>query len=298
MLPEYLGKKGATVKIKQWTDEDILQAIHESDHVTFLWCEDYIKDPDAFRRFLGKVKTFLEGSERGPCVMNHIDLVQWNMDKKYLLEMQKAGFDIPKTEIVDTSISVAELQERLMELEPFSPIVLKPSVSASSKKTRRIENTSALTADDVKFLVSCTTGFLQSSLVIQQFEPSITTGEYSFMFIGNKLTHIVLKTPPTKEFRCQPEFGGLEKLVDFSDVKEQTLSTVQAIFENLKARFGEGSTGKMGYLRIDGLVTPESPIKLMEIEAIEPHLYLEMEGLEEMALLMLGSVMDSSKYQL
>lgn len=44
----------------------------------------------------------------------------------------------------------------------------------------------------------------------------------------------------------------------------------------------------MGYVRIDGLVTNESAFRLVEIEAVEPHIYLEMDGLEDMASLMLG----------
>ncbi|KAI9932528.1 hypothetical protein ASPWEDRAFT_33429 [Aspergillus wentii DTO 134E9] len=288
MLPEYLLQQGASVTIKQWTDRDIIQTIHESDHVSFLWCEDYIKHPDAFRDFLGRVKTSLAGSGSSPCMMNHADLVDWNMDKKYLLEMQEAGFDIPKTEIVDAEqLSVSELQQRLRDFESFSPIVLKPTVSASSKKTRWIENPSNLSADDVEFLEACTRGSLQSSLIIQKFEPSIATGEYSFMFIGDKLTHAVLKAPKNNEFRCQPEFGGEETLVDMSTIEERTLSIVYAIFNTLKTRFGTGSTGEMGYVRIDGLVTDESAFRLMEIEAIEPHIYLEMDGLEEMASVML-----------
>ena len=289
MLPDYLQQQGASVAIKQWTDQDIIQAIHESDHVSFLWCDAYIKHPDAFRDLLNRIKTSLAGSGRSPCVMNHTDLVAWNMDKRYLLEMQEAGFDIPKTEIVDAEqLSVSELQQRLRHFESSSPIVLKPTVSASSKKTRRIENTSNLSADDVEFLEACTRGSLQSSLIIQKFEPSIATGEYSFMFIGDKLTHTVLKAPKENEFRCQPEFGGEESLVDMSTIEERTLSIVYAIFNALKARFGTGSTGKMGYVRIDGLVTNESAFRMMEIEAVEPHIYLEMDGLEDMASLMLG----------
>lgn len=290
MLPEQCEKRGALVTIKRWTDKDIILTIQDSDLVTFLWCEDYIQNPDTFRQFLAEVETSIKTRRHGQssCMMNHIDLVRWNMDKRYLLDMQKAGFDIPKTEIVDAEkFDVAGLQQILQEFQASGPVVLKPSVSASSNKTRRVADTAALSLADLEYLEACTTGWLQSSLIIQQFEPSITSGEYSFVFIGDQLTHAVLKQPKSGEFRCQPQYGGKDTLRDINEVGEQTVSVVKSVFEILQGWFGTGPTGEMGYVRIDGLVTHELPFILMEIEAIEPHLYLEMEGLDEMVLRMM-----------
>lgn len=292
MLPTHLSESGALVTIKCWTDEDVISTIMDNDLVTFLWAEDYIQNPIAFKKFLEKVKAATETNENGassPCVMNHIDLIQWNMDKKYLLDMQNAGFDIPTTEIVDVEQfpSTPALHQRLQEFRSSGPIVLKPSVSASSNNTRLIADISALSIDDVAYLDSCTRGSLRSSLVIQQFEPAIATGEYSFIFVGKQLSHAVLKVPQSGEFRCQPSFGGRYSRIAIEAIEERTLSVVNSIFYTLRTWFGDGSTGEMGYVRIDGLVTEDRPFILMEIEAIEPSLYLEMAGLEDMLSLML-----------
>ncbi|KAJ5564519.1 hypothetical protein N7513_000761 [Penicillium frequentans] len=290
MLPRLLSERGASVTIKCWTDEDIIPTIMENDLVTFLWAENYIQHPDDFEGFLQKCKTAIEASGANtPCVMNHIDLVQWNMDKKYLLDMQNAGFDIPRTEIVDAEqfSSVSALHQRLQTFRSSGSIVLKPAVSASSNNTRLVTDTSALSVHDVTFLESCIKGNLRSSLIVQQFEPAIATGEYSFVFIGEKLSLVVLKAPRSGEFRCQHEFGGRHSRKDIADIEERTLSMVNSIFDTLWTWFGHGSTGVMGYVRIDGLVTDERAFVMMEIEAIEPHLYLEMEGLQDMLSLLL-----------
>ncbi|KAJ6090218.1 hypothetical protein N7486_009033 [Penicillium sp. IBT 16267x] len=292
MLPTHLSERGASVTIKCWTDEDIIPAIMGSDLVTFLWAEDYVQHPIAFGRFLEKFKTAIETTEIGansPCVMNHIDLVQWNMDKKYLLDMQDAGFDIPRTEIVDAEqfFSVSALHQRLQAFQACGPIVLKPAVSASSNNTRLITDISALSTDDVAYLKSCIKGCLRSSLIIQQFEPAIATGEYSFVFIGEQLSHVALKAPKSGEFRCQPSFGGRHSRKAIAEIEERTLFVVNSIFDTLRTWFGNGSTGEMGYVRIDGLVTDDRAFVLMEIEAIEPHLYLEMAGLQDMLSLLL-----------
>ncbi|KAJ5910845.1 uncharacterized protein N7473_000148 [Penicillium subrubescens] len=292
MLPPLLSKRGASVTIKRWMDEDIIPFILDSDVITFLWAEDYIQHPIAFGEFLDAAKKAIETVEMGanrPCVVNHLDLVQWNMDKKYLLDMQRAGFDIPKTEIFDAEqfACTPGLHYRLQAFQLSGPIVLKPSVSASSNNTRLIPDISTPSADDVAYLELCVKGGLGSSLVVQKFEPAITTGEYSFVFVGEKLSHVMLKAPKNGEFRCQPQFGGEISRIPIADIAEATLSTVYSVFDTLKDWFGKGSTGEMGYVRIDGLVAEDRPFVLMEIEAIEPSLYLEMGGLEDMISLLL-----------
>lgn len=292
MLPARLSDRGASIIIKQWTDEDIIASLLGSDLATFLWAEDYVRYPDAFGRFLQTAKQAIEGSggeQNAPRVMNHIDLVEWNMDKKYLLDMQAAGFDIPKTEIFDIEqpCSVSSIHQWLQAFQPSGSLVLKPSVSASSNNTHFISDISVPSDEDTRYLKSAAKGELQSSLVVQPFEPAIATGEYSFVFVRQRLSHVVLKMPKSGEFRCQEHFGSRVTRIPIESVGTSTLSTVNAIFNHLWGRFGNGTTGEMGYVRIDGLVTEDRPFILMEIEAIEPHLYLEMDGLEDMLSLLL-----------
>lgn len=287
MLPSFLSKRGASVTIKRWTDEDIVPCILDNDVITFLWAEDYIQHPIAFGEFLDAAKKAIESVEMGanrPCAVNHLDLVQWNMDKKYLLDMQHAGFNIPMTEIFDAKkfACAPALHHRLQAFQSSGPIILKPSVSASSNNTRLIPDISTLSADDVAYLELCVKGGLESSLVVQKFEPAIAAGEYSFVFVGEKLSHVMLKAPKNGEFRCQPQFGGEISQKHIAHIEETTLSAVYSVFDTLKYWFGKGSTGEMGYIRIDGLVAEDRPFVLMEIEAIEPSLYLEMGGLEDM----------------
>lgn len=291
MLPARLMDRGSSITIKQWTDEDIIDSLLESDIATFLWAEDYVRYPDAFESFLQTAKQAIEanGGQKPPQVVNHIDLVEWNMHKKYLLDMQAAGFDIPKTEIfdIDQPCSVSKLLQRLQAFQPSGPLVLKPAVSASSNNTHFISDISALSDEDTRYLRLIVKGELQSSLVVQLFEPAIATGEYSFVFVGQLLSHAVLKVPKSGEFRCQEQFGSRVTRIPIESIGEKTLSTVNAMFDYLWGRFGNGATGEMGYVRIDGLVTDDRPFILMEIEAIEPHLYLEMDGLEEILSLLL-----------
>ncbi|OOF91858.1 hypothetical protein ASPCADRAFT_133926 [Aspergillus carbonarius ITEM 5010] len=300
-LPLLLNKRGALVALKSWMDEDILTALYQYDVVTFLWCNEYYKHPKAFFAFLDKVDKLIKTSPYTPhvvppLIINDTNLVRWNADKRYLLDMRQEGFVIPKTRLVDPQkYTVAELQELVRKFHQSGPVVLKPSMSASSTLTRRIADTSALSADDMTFLELCTSGGLQSSLLIQEFEPAILTGEYSFVFVGPRLTHVMVKSPQRGDIRVQDEYGGSAKLADLLGIRLETVQVVQAVFESLQRRFApkhaeEIGYREIGYVRIDGLITDDRPFVLMEIEAIEPHLWLETgKGISRMLSLLMDS---------
>ncbi|KAL3448047.1 pyridoxal phosphate-dependent transferase [Aspergillus insuetus] len=291
-LPK-LDELGASVTIKRWLDIDIIDAILSHDVVNFLWAEDYIRHPTEFAQFLDKAERAISEAAthtiRVPRVINNFALVRWNMDKRYLLDMHKAGFDIPATEIVDPGRfpSVSALHERILRFQSSGSIVLKPSISASSANTHLVADIGSLSAEDITYLEGCTKGRLESSLVVQQFEPAIASGEYSFVFVGGKLCNAALKTPKDGEFRCQTSFGGRICKAALEDIDPRAVSTVKGIFDTLRKRFGEESTIGIGYVRIDGVVTADRPFVLMEIEAIEPELGLEYGGLNEMLSLIM-----------
>ncbi|KAL2835381.1 hypothetical protein BJY01DRAFT_238890 [Aspergillus pseudoustus] len=266
MLPVRLEELGASVTIKQWLDEDIIESLFNHDVVNFFWAEDYIRHPSEFAQFLG--------GGHCPLIVNKITLVRWNMHKGYLLDMQRAGFDIPA---------------RSFPLNASSPVVVKPSISASSTNTHLIPDIASLSTDDLAYLDSCTKGLFKSSLIIQKFEPEITMGEYSFIVINERLSHFVLKRRRDGEFQCQSKFGGRLRQVTIEDIEPLMLFTAKSIFNMLKGLFGNESTGRIGYLAIDGLVTEDRPFVLMEIEAIEPELSLEFGGSDELLSLLIGN---------
>ncbi|KAL3462452.1 hypothetical protein BJX64DRAFT_277174 [Aspergillus heterothallicus] len=293
MLPTRLTDMGASVTIKRWLDDDIIDAILNHDTVNLLWAEGYIRHPAEFTLFLDKaeaaIKRIAEQTGCAPRVINNIPLVRWNMEKTYLLDMQKAGFDIPATEIIkpESFSSSSALHERLRLFRASGPVVLKPSISASSTNTRLITDIASLSSEDMAYLDAWTRGHLSSSLVIQEFEPAIASGEYSFVIIGGTISHVFLKKPKDGEFRCQYEFGGQLSQVAVETIGQQSLSTVKSISETLQTWFGGGSTGSIEYMRIDGLVTQDRPFVLMEVEAIEPELVLEMGGLDNLLCLLM-----------
>jgi glutathione synthase/RimK-type ligase-like ATP-grasp enzyme len=282
-FPSLLKQKNATVTFKSWLDEDIIAAIRQVDVVTFLWCNEYYKHPKPFLTFLDELDGMKQHGQDVPRIINNINLIRWNSDKHYLLDMEREGFEIPRTQVVTPQgLTTLKLQELIQDFRPAGPVVLKPTMSASSTMTWKIVNTAMLSADDSAFLELCTSGGLESSLLIQEFEPAILVGEYSFVFVAGQLTHVMIKTPRKGDFRVQDDYGGSARLAKMCDIAPQTLQVVHAIHAALQRRFEVEPCDKIGYARIDGLITCGRPFVLMEIEAIEPHLWLESTGKGEM----------------
>jgi glutathione synthase/RimK-type ligase-like ATP-grasp enzyme len=100
--------------------------------------------------------------------------------------------------------------------------------------------------------------------VIQQLVPEIrTNGEISMMFFSSAFSHAVSKRPQAGEFRVQERLGGRIASID----------PPQALVGYAHALLETSAPGCL-YARVDAVVTDERFV-LMEIELLEPSLYLE-----------------------
>jgi hypothetical protein len=88
-----------------------------------------------------------------------------------------------------------------------------------------------------------------------------TVGEWSLIFFGGGFSHAILKKPQPGDFRVQNDFGGTSQLADPpSHVLASATRAVQAVEPTI-------------YARVDGVID-ESQFHLMELELIEPMLFL------------------------
>ena len=109
--------------------------------------------------------------------------------------------------------------------------------------------------------------FSQKDFLVQPFIKNIRIeGEYSLIYFGNRLSHVLLKTPKNGDFRVQEEHGGILKainkpessLIDFGNKVMETIP-YQCLFSRVDVVRGSNN-----YL-------------LMEVELIEPSLYFNMD---------------------
>jgi|SRR5215472_2699140 len=185
-------------------------------------------------------------------VQNSPALVHWNADKRYLRQLKVTGASIPPTVWIEDQEEVC-VQE-ILHARGWDSGVLKPTVSASAHNLRRVFKDESVVR-------------VKGPAVIQAFVPEIvSSGEISLVFIGGEFSHSVVKFPTSGDFRVQSQFGGRTTLVQSGD---EMVQAARLVLASLPA--------PALYARIDGIRCADRFL-LMEVELIEPVLFLEIGG--------------------
>jgi glutathione synthase/RimK-type ligase-like ATP-grasp enzyme len=90
------------------------------------------------------------------------------------------------------------------------------------------------------------------------------TGEFSLMLFDGECSHAVVKRPKSGDFRVQPNHGGI------------TLPTqAPADAERLARQALAAAPAEATYARVDIVPDDEGALRIMELELIEPALFLD-----------------------
>jgi hypothetical protein len=87
---------------------------------------------------------------------------------------------------------------------------------------------------------------VDGSLLVQEYESTISNGEYSLVYTSGRHTHTIIKTPVKGEFKCQEEFGG--------GVDEIGMEQVPAKAKEAAVKIGASSTQDSGLCYTAGLM--------------------------------------------
>ncbi|MFO0863105.1 MAG: hypothetical protein U0744_00330 [Gemmataceae bacterium] len=222
---------------------------------------DYFVRVDEFTRWLGVASTQTR-------LLNDVSLVRWNLDKHYLLDLERSGIAIPKTRIIERG-EQCSLASTFAEFG-WTEAVLKPAISGAGRHTYR------LTAANVAEHETTFRQLIETeAMLLQEFRPEIvTSGESSLIFIQGCFSHAAKKTAKAGEFRVQDDHGGIA-------MPHQPAADEIAFAEKVLAACPTLPL----YARIDLLRTAASEWLLMEAELIEPELFFRFrpEGADELA---------------
>jgi len=189
-------------------------------------------------------------------VSNPVSILRWNSDKAYLAELDAAGIPSVPTLLSD-ALDQAALDNARNTFETDT-LVIKPPISGGADGTFRLGRGDALPQ-----LVA------GHRMMIQPYLPTIAAeGEYSLFYFGGKFSHAIIKRPAKGDFRVQEQFGGYEETVV---APEQAQALAQDAFA---ATSGITGIGTLPYARVDILRDGDGTFRLMELELIEPSLFL------------------------
>lgn len=248
-LKSYLESMGITITVVIWNDSAADWKKYDWVIIRSIW--DYINDIDVFSGWLD----FLRSHHIK--VLNPVSVIEWNKQKHYLLELAEQGILIPPTKLLPKAAHIDLLHE--LNLISWNQTVIKPTVSVGAYNTWILtkENASSLQAE-VNTLLS------QQDIFIQKFAEEIQSiGEISIIYFNKKYSHAVLKKPKENDFRVQFHYGGTHEKYLPSD---SLLSQVEKIMDKIKS--------DLLYARVDGYLVKDDEFCLMEIELIEPVLFI------------------------
>ncbi|WP_230531689.1 ATP-grasp domain-containing protein [Microvirga roseola] len=248
-LLDGLRSEGAEAAHAPWKTTP-LETFAQADAVLPLCCWDYHDDP---KRFLDWIDA-LEAT--GARLFNPPSTLRWNFRKTYLLEMAAAGLSVPRTfHLGEANRSAIE---RMMKAEGWKTAVLKPVSGQSGNGVRKLGRAERETWP----LNPDTPG----EALLQEFQEDIAVlGETTLTFIDGVFSHAVRRVLKAGEWRANQQYGTTYERVEVS----------REVIDAARAYFGLLPQTPL-YARIDGLVRPAG-FMLMELELIEPYLYLEFD---------------------
>jgi glutathione synthase/RimK-type ligase-like ATP-grasp enzyme len=225
------------------------------DVVLFREVWDYHEHYQEFSRFLDRLE-----SMRIHCI-NSIPTMRWNMDKKYLFELQSKGVRIAPSMLLSKTVS----QQVVLDHFGSSQLVLKPTISAGSYQTFRFDGTDPSWVDKLEQILQ------HSNALAQPFLEEIKNdGEFSLLFFGGQFSYSILKKPHQDGWFVQVPYGGTFAQCT---VPESTKDTAYEILKvasqliNPNRRIEE----LMPIVRVDGIIRG-GEFLLCELEAIESFL--------------------------
>ncbi len=252
LLIEPMKNIGWIAEEVSWRNENVNWNGFDAVIVRSTW--DYQND---FKRFLD----VLEKIDKASHLENNFDLMQWNMNKSYLFDLEKKGVRIVET-IWEKNFNT-ETAHHYFDRIKSNEIIIKPNISANA------DNTFRLTREKLnEKLHELEKIFADRDFMVQPFMQNIVEeGEYSLFFFNGEFSHCVLKKPKEKDFRVQEEHGGKFKSVVPTEMQK-------AIGKNIIDKLLVIPL----YGRTDLVRTDDNDFALMELELIEPSLYFNMDS--------------------
>ncbi|HEU5252593.1 MAG TPA: hypothetical protein VFU16_04605 [Solirubrobacterales bacterium] len=192
--------------------------------------------------------------ERATALRNPADLIAWNSEKTYLRQLAAGGVRTVPTAWVARGAEV-DLRS-LLAREGWEEAVVKPVVDLGARNLRRVG------ADEAQAALAAV--LARGDAMVQPFLPSLeAAGELSLVYVDGRFSHAVRKRPAPGDFRVQSIWGG--------SFEAATPDAAQIeVAERALAQLDEPPL----YARVDLVDDLDGNPALIELELIEPNLYL------------------------
>lgn len=240
---DILRERGLDCGAAVWNDQSVDWSQSGVCVLRSTW--DYHEHVDAFRTWV---------KDQADRLVNSTSLVTWNMNKHYLLDLERRGVDIVPTSFCPrgTKITIKQLTQR----RGWTKIIVKPAVGLATYGVKAFQ----LPEEWVDAQEHAELLLRTSDVLIQQFLPGVADyGERALVFFSGQFSHAVRKQP----FQRLAAAGeaGETRVVSTHAEREFATNVIQSMRETPI------------YARVDVVPSEGRPV-LLELELIEPSLFL------------------------
>lgn len=245
LLFEALTRRGVNCAIALWNDPDYRW--DQSRHTVLRSTWDYHLHLTEFMSWLGRIST----STR---VWNPLELVRWNVQKTYLLELQKSGVPVVPTRLVPHGAKV-DLSD-VLKKSGWNDAIIKPVVGLATYGVQRVS-----AAEAEKGQQALAALLEDDDALVQKFIPSVNDyGERSLVYIGGQFSHAVRKTA----------FQPLRNTGEAGETPATATDKERAVAESALSCLPVPPL----YARVDLVPDGEDNPVIMELELVEPSLFV------------------------
>jgi glutathione synthase/RimK-type ligase-like ATP-grasp enzyme len=215
---------------------------------------DYPTDAPRFLALLDEIEA------SGTPLLNPPELVRWNLHKSYLKWLEERNVSVVPTRWLDKPRQADILV--LFDEYGSDKMVIKPAVGANAQHAHVLyKETLEQDWPEIELV------FEHRQAMVQPFRAAIQSeGEYSLMFVDGEISHTIRKTPKPGDFRSQEEHGADIALVEPEALLVKRAS--EAVWAlSVRPLYG----------RADMIRNPDGDFEIMELELVEPSMYLRMD---------------------
>jgi len=267
LLRTALETRGVATAAVVWDDPTVDWSAYPNVLIRSTW--DYTDRAQQFADWTRRV-------EHSSALLNPAEVVAWNIDKTYLRDLEQRGLPIVPTIWLDPERNM-DARAIHTRFPAFGDFVIKPTVSAGSRDTGRYEAgdtpSRMLAITHAKNLLG-----VGRHVMLQRYLRQVdTVGETALIYVDGQFSHAVRKSAllagPYRREETQGVLYRQEQMAprDPSEAEralaDRVMATVPEVFPALDR--------PLLYARIDLIPDDEGKPVILEVELIEPSLFLE-----------------------
>ncbi|MBL8615964.1 MAG: hypothetical protein JNM72_10185 [Deltaproteobacteria bacterium] len=197
-------------------------------------------------------------------LLNPPEIIRWNTDKRYLRQLEAAGLPLPETIWVEPDQDVDPVE--VLRARGWGRGFMKPVIGANAVRTARFGPEDGSSAKE-----ALRAALREGAMMLQPYLDGVeSVGEMSGLWIDGVYAHGVRKVPKAGDWRVQDDWGARDEPYTLS-AAENALG--EAVIAVALAQLSDPGQPLL-YARVDFLKDAAGQPQLMELELVEPSLFL------------------------